>query len=129
MLRERLGEAVEPFFTPPWNRCTRVTARAVREAGLDVLSRESRAEPFGLDGLRELPVAVDWVRPALRAELGAALADAARSGEPVGVMLHHAVMDGEQRRGVAELLRLLQSSTSARLTTMAELAQRSVVGV
>jgi predicted glycosyltransferase len=127
LLREQLGEAVEPFFTPPWNRCTAVTARAVREAGLAVLSRESRAEPFDLDGLRELPVSVDWVRPATRAELGEMLAGAARTGGPVGVMLHHAVMDGEQRRGVAELLRMLQAAPSTRLATMAELAQRSVV--
>jgi predicted glycosyltransferase len=127
LLREQLGDAVEPFFTPPWNRCTAVTARAVREAGLEVLSRESRAEPFGLAGLRELPVSVDWVRPATRAELGEMLAGAARAGEPVGVMLHHAVMDGEQRRAVAELLRMLEATPSARLATMAELAQRSVV--
>ena len=127
LLRERLGEDVEPFFTPPWNRCTVVTAHAVREAGLDVLSRESRAEPFDLDGLRELPVAVDWVRPVARAELGESLAAASRTGEPVGVMLHHAVMDDTQRGAVAELLRVLQAIPSARLAAMAELAGRSVV--
>jgi predicted glycosyltransferase len=127
LLRELLGDAVEPFFTPPWNRCTAVTATAVQQAGFDVVSRESRAEPFGLNNLRELPVSVDWMRPPTRAELGEMLAGAARTREPVGVMLHHAVMDGEQRRGLAELLRMLRAAPSARLATMAELAQRSVV--
>ena len=127
LLRERLGGDVEPFFTPPWNRCTAVTAHAVREAGLVVLSRESRAEPFELVGLDELPVSVDWVRPVSRADLGEALAAAARGGEPVGVMLHHAVMDDVQRRGVAELLDVLEGSPSARLATMSELAGAGVV--
>jgi predicted glycosyltransferase len=126
LLRERLDDAVEPFFTPPWNRCTRVTAHAVREAGLDVLSRESRAERFGVEGVREVPVSVDWVRPVARGELGDALAGAARTGDPVGVMLHHAAMDDDQRGGVRELLRVLQASPAARLATIAELT-RSVV--
>jgi len=41
-------------------------------------------------------------------------------------MLHHAVMDGEQRAGVAQLLDLLRASTASRLATMAELSRSAV---
>jgi predicted glycosyltransferase len=126
LLRERLEGEPEPFFTPPWNRCTLATADAIREAGLELLSRESRAERFDVDGVRELPVSVDWARPVAPDELGQALAAAVRAGSPVGVMLHHAVMDGEQRAGVAQLLDLLRDSTVARLATMAQLSRSAV---
>jgi peptidoglycan/xylan/chitin deacetylase (PgdA/CDA1 family) len=124
LLLDRIGE-VEPIFTPPWNRCTRDTARAVRHAGLGVLSRDSSAEPFHLEGVRELPVSVDWVRLD-RAELGCRLAAAVRRGKPTGVMLHHAVMDGEDREGVARLLALVQGSSAVRLATMSDLAATEV---
>jgi hypothetical protein len=122
LLLERLAAEPDPIFTPPWNRCTADTARAVRDAGLQVLSRESREQPLHVDGVSELPISVDWVRPATRTELGEALAAAARDDRPAGVMLHHAVMDREQRRGVAELLELLGSSSTASLASMAEIA-------
>ena len=123
LLLERLDVEPDPVFTPPWNRCTGDTAQAVRDVGLEVLSRESRAEPLHVDGVSELPISVDWVRPATRTGLGEELAAAARDDLPVGVMLHHAVMDGEQRRGVAELLALLGSLSTARVASMVEVAR------
>ncbi len=95
----------------------------MRAAGLAVLSRESRAEPFRCDGVGELPVSVDWLRQrrgvrVTRAELGTALAAAAQADGPSGVMLHHAVMDRDDREGVADLLALLVSSPSVRLANM-----------
>src|SRR3954469_10283148 len=99
--RERLGElmgdVVEPIFTPPWNRFTRDTAVCLSELGFEVLSREARAERFGVDGLRELPVAVDWFAKRhgerlTMPELAELAAERVRAGGPVGVMFHHAVM-------------------------------------
>ena len=52
--------ALDPFFTPPWNRCTRDTGEALVELGFTLLSREHRAEPLGL--LPELPVHLDVAR-------------------------------------------------------------------
>jgi hypothetical protein len=127
LLLARLDEEPEPIFTPPWNRCTAETAHAVRTAGLRVLSRESRAEPLRVEAVQELPVSVDWVRRraglrASRRELGAALAQAVRAGEPTGVMLHHAVMDEADRGAIAELLAVLASSANVRVGPMRELA-------
>jgi hypothetical protein len=124
LLRERLDVELDPIFTPPWNRCTPETVRAVREAGLTVLSRESRAESVAA-GVRRLDVSVDWLAQRhgvrlTREAVGEQLAAAARLDAPVGVMLHHAVMDDEERAGVARLLALLASSPSARLATMME---------
>ena len=59
-LAELLGAAPDPIFTPPWNRCTAVTARCLAELGFQVLSRDSHAEPFEIPSLFEMPIAVDW---------------------------------------------------------------------
>jgi peptidoglycan/xylan/chitin deacetylase (PgdA/CDA1 family) len=125
-LEALLGAPLDPIFTPPWNRCTETTGRALVDTGVPVLSRESRAAPLGVRGLAELSIHVDWfarrrgVR-VTRAELGEAIAAAAGAGGPVGIMLHHADMDGGDRRLVAELLGLL--SGRARLVRMADLAR------
>jgi predicted deacetylase len=106
LLAERLGGVVQPIFTPPWNRCTAETGECLAELGFTVLSRESRAEPLGVPGLRELPVHIDWSRLA-PAELARRLAAAVVPGEPVGVMFHHAEMDEAEMARADELLALL----------------------
>jgi hypothetical protein len=120
-LTELLDGRLQPIFTPPWNRCTADTGRVLAELGFAVLSRESRAEPLGVPGLRELPVSVDWVRLA-PARLDAALAAAILGGGPVGVMFHHAEMDDAEMARAAELLDLLAGHPQARVQPMLEVA-------
>jgi peptidoglycan/xylan/chitin deacetylase (PgdA/CDA1 family) len=124
-LAARLGDRVEPIFTPPWNRCTAATGACLLELGFRVLSRESRALPLGLAGLRELPVHADFVRLD-RDELGRRLAGAIRAGGPVGVMLHHEEMDGAALRRLGELARVVAQHPGARPATMMELAASAV---
>jgi peptidoglycan/xylan/chitin deacetylase (PgdA/CDA1 family) len=125
LLLEQLLEApLDPIFTPPWNRCTQATGTVLVGAGIRVLSRESGAQELGIRGLEELPVRVDWFahRKGTRLtpdELGGRLATEVRRGGPVGVMFHHALMDGQERRRVAELLDMLHEG--ARLARMTEL--------
>ena len=114
LLDDLLGELVQPFFTPPWNRCTRGTGVLLQELGFALLSRESRAEPLDVPGLAELPVQLDWMahRGGVRVgldELGVRLGRAVEQGGPVGVMLHHAVLDAADLAAVGELLDLLGS--------------------
>ena len=75
---------VDPIFTPPWNRCTPDTGDALAELGFAALSREPRAEPLGVPGLRELPVQLDWVAhrrgSGSLSELGARFAGGDRRG-------------------------------------------------
>jgi hypothetical protein len=127
-LEDLVDAPLDPIFTPPWNRCTAATGRALVSVGVRVLSRESRAPALAVRGLAELPVHIDWFARRkgvrlTRAELAAAIVDEVRGGAPVGIMLHHAVMDGVERDGVAELLALL--TERARLTRMIDVIDGS----
>ena len=129
ILSEEYGLNVGDIFTPPWNRCTEATGEALRESGFRVLSRDATARPLGVEGLRELPVRVDWlarrkgVRLSLE-ELGDLLAEAARNAaSPVGVMFHHELMDDGELFRAGKLLALLATHTSARCRLMSALTQ------
>lgn len=126
LLMDLLGPIAEPIFIPPWNRCTATTAACLREAGFTGLSRDVTAVPLNVEGLMELPVSVDWFarRKNLRLtpnEIGDLLGAAASVQAPVGLMLHHAVMNDEERRRVAELLKLVSSHSQVRCVLMRDL--------
>ena len=126
----RLLGTVEPIFTPPWNRCSETTGRCLVELGFEVLSREARAAPLGLQQLRERPVHVDWFKRRDRvhlpletiAELAAA---AAEHGGPVGIMFHHPLMDEHELRATDELLSLLAGHDLARCVRMRDAAEEA----
>ncbi|MEA2320062.1 MAG: hypothetical protein QOD44_4251 [Solirubrobacteraceae bacterium] len=130
-LTELLGERADPIFTPPWNRCTAETGACLAELGFAALSREAKAAPLQVPGLCELPVSVDWfahdhgTRLAPSA-LGERIARAIGVGRPVGVMFHHAVMDGAEMRRAAELLGLLAGHDRVRPARMMELVGEAV---
>ena len=106
-LHDLLGDLSQPIFTPPWNRCTPDTAHALAELGFSVLSREYRAAPLNVAGLRELPIRIDWVKP----DAPEQLADALAGDAPIGVMFHHAVMDADDLATADALLKLLADRT------------------
>ena len=121
------GAAASAVFVPPWNRCSEVTAAVLRDEGVRAVSREATAEPFGLRGLAEIPITVDWLakrkgggRVAAEAR-GQLLATAASGARPVGVMLHHAVMTDDDLAELDELLDLLDTHPGTVLTSMTEL--------
>ena len=125
LLAECFGAHVDPIFTPPWNRCTQVTVVSLCALGFGVLSRDAGAEELDLLDLKELPVSIDWcsraeTRPSL-AELGKRLGDVAARPGPVGIMLHHAVMDAASLPDVEALLGLLAAHPKARCVRMREL--------
>jgi len=125
-LQELLGDSWQPIFTPPWNRCTRDTAEAAAALGFRVLSREASYEPFGVDGLGEVPVHVDWFakrkgESLTREQIGEKLASFARLGGPIGVMFHHAVMDAGEMAAADDLLALLAGHDSCAFASILEL--------
>jgi predicted deacetylase len=126
VLAARLGRPATPIFVPPWNRCTQVTAALLPRLGLTVLSVDHSAPARNVDGLTEVPVALDWTRSfsrggrtALAAELSHA-ALAARA--PIGVMLHHAVMDEDELTALRELLALLTAGPGSTISSIASTA-------
>lgn len=132
VLRDAFGNLVDPVFTPPWNRCVPATAELLTAAGFTVLSRDSSAAP--VPGIAEVPVTVDWFghRKGVRwtrDELGRRIAAAVAAGAPVGVMLHHAITDVEERAAVDELLALVAGSSAVRATTIAELGRAGTARV
>jgi predicted deacetylase len=113
-LSDLFGPIAEPIFTPPWNRCTASTAACLQQEGFTVLSRDITATRFNTEGLIELNVSIDWFghRRKVRMtpnEIGDSLRTAVSSREPVGVMLHHALVNDEERERIGELLNLLTS--------------------
>src|SRR2546423_4492325 len=115
------------WLDPPGNRCTRDTAECAAQLGFRVLSREASYEPFGVDGLAEVPVHVDWFAKRRgvrlgREAIGELLAHRTERGGPVGVMLHHAVMDDGELDAAGDLLALLAGHASCRFASILEMA-------
>jgi hypothetical protein len=125
-LRDAFGEYLDPIFTPPWNRCMGETGQCLLDLGFRVLSRERGASPLNLLGLAELPVSIDWfarhkgVRLS-REEFGRSCATAVTSGQPIGVMFHHARMDRDECHAAREFLSLLAAHPFVRCRPMEEL--------
>jgi peptidoglycan/xylan/chitin deacetylase (PgdA/CDA1 family) len=117
-LRVLLGDNMDPIFTPPWNRCTEETARALCLQGFETLSRIHGSVAIKVGELQELDVAIDWhkrenAKRMSPHRLGAQLAQAVQLPTPVGIMLHHAVMDASDLRLLGELFELLESHPNA----------------
>ena len=128
-LADLFGANVDPIFTPPWNRCTQVTVVSLQALGFLALSRDRGAEELDPLGLCELPVSVDWcgrpgASPSL-AQLAERLARATVSGAPVGIMLHHAVMNEDGLSTLGDLLALLAKHRNVRCARMRDLCARS----
>lgn len=134
LLAERIEGRVEPIFTPPWNRCTDVTAEVLVERGFAAISADSTAPPHRLPGLIEIPVTIDWTRSFARGGVSALaedLTDAVQGSgaHPIGLMLHHAVMSSDELRALADLLSLLGTSPAATTSLGALLDENSLTSV
>jgi peptidoglycan/xylan/chitin deacetylase (PgdA/CDA1 family) len=130
LLEDRLGMAIDPVFTPPWNRCTPDTADAVLAAGHVVLSRDVSAGRLSHHGLAEVPVSIDWSsrRHAGPADRAQAIAADVAAGGPVGVMFHHATMDATDREDLAALLAVVASHPRATTFCVTEQVPGDVFG-
>jgi peptidoglycan/xylan/chitin deacetylase (PgdA/CDA1 family) len=130
LLADQLGPFTDSIFTPPWNRCTASTAACLEQEGFTLLSRDITATRFNAPKLMELPVSIDWFghRKNVRLtpnEIGESLSRAVSSQAPVGVMLHHALIDDEERRRISKLLELLSSHSRVNCRLMRDLVPPS----
>ena len=123
LLNDLLGPNTDPIFTPPWNRCTEITAICLWEAGFKYVSRDRTAPPLDAPDLQELSISVDWFAHRKRVrltpdEFGNLFAAAVREQPAVGVMLHHAVMDDYEFRRLRQLLQLVSTHSRVRCVLM-----------
>ncbi|MEZ5291087.1 MAG: hypothetical protein R2745_08400 [Vicinamibacterales bacterium] len=127
-LRDLFGQAWDPIFTPPWNRCTAVVGPLLVELGVAVLSRDRSAGRLGVPGLLECPVSLDWfardrgVRLTREAWIARA-ADAVSDGVAFGLMLHHAPTDDGELEALADVLSLLVRHPAVELGPLLEVAR------
>ena len=130
-LSERFGHALDPIFTPPWNRCDPAIGEVLLDCDIDGLSRDTSASRLNVAGLRELPVRVDWFAKAkgqrLAPDAWAAMAarELTAADGPVGVMLHHAQMDSDEMNACNAFVRTVARHPKVRVVAMRELAGRS----
>jgi predicted deacetylase len=108
-LREAFGNALDPIFTPPWNRCAQDTVECLEELDFCLLSRDAAAAGLESSTLKQMPIHVDWSRMIKKSsdplpEFGKAIATNLQNNELTGIMLHHADMDGGNLQALAELL-------------------------
>ncbi|MFZ4629105.1 MAG: polysaccharide deacetylase family protein [Blastocatellia bacterium] len=141
-LLDQFGSAFVPVFTPPWNRYSDATITALVELGFHAFSalwrREATAawpsHPVVEGGLHSLPATLDLIewgerrrlRPVdqLLTSLRGQLADHGRAGAeapPVGILLHHAVMDDAAFDFLARLLPILRESGSVEVLSFSTL--------
>lgn len=131
ILRHNFQDAVEPIFTPPWNRCTSVTAQALSSLGFKALSRIAGSEQIECT-IQETPVTVDWLKKKKGHRLptdeviGLVIQALRAYDEPVGIMLHHEQMDDSNRAVLAQLIEVLQASNKIEFISMQQLVQQNI---
>ncbi len=117
----------DPIFTPPWNRCTQETVDALIDLGFKVLSRDNTTQVLNCNGLDELPINIDWFKKhkgkrLTPTELGTVIGSAmSKNNVPVGIMLHHQIMDENERDRLIQLLKLLSRHSMAHCKRMMDL--------
>ena len=126
-LHELLGDAAEPVFTPPWNRCVDALGDALAAAGHRVLSRDRSAGNIGNPTVVEVPITVDWFGSTRgerwsRAELGQRIATELSGDGPIGIMLHHGVTGDDELDEIERLVALLASHHSVSPTSILAIA-------
>lgn len=122
--RQRMNAAFQsnwfPAFTPPWNRCTEATFRALEQTGFTVLSRESGATPASGYRFNEISTTLDLFRWKSGAQLKAPqevvdeLCRQLETQTRIGLLLHHKVMDASAFSLLELLLVTLKRSPAVR---------------
>ena len=128
----RMNEAFDdnwfPAFIPPWNRCTAQTYQALGQLGFRVLSQlRSDAAPITGFSFQEISVTLDlyrWKGGATlkpQEEILQTLAQQFAQPQPIGIMLHHKIMNDEAFFFLEQLLDELRQAAAIRFHTFESL--------
>ena len=127
-MNEVFGEQWFPAFIPPWNRCTAQTCQVLNQLGFRVLSKLHGKLSSSPDFQgREISVTLDiftWkngarLKPA--EEIFAELSNQIEHSNPIGIMLHHKVMNDKSFAFLESLLIELSASSAIRFHTFQSL--------
>jgi hypothetical protein len=127
MGRERLSAmltALDPIFTPPWNRCEPETVLRLTKLGFAAYSSDHAPDlTYGAPAM--LPIHLDWEREWREEALIADLAGlVASTTGPLGIMLHHAVMTEAALAKLDAVLAQLAPHPNARCVEMRHLLEK-----
>lgn len=113
-LKQILKNEFQPYFTPPWNRCSQETIASLIELDFKALSRSKGAQPETPGALPDIQVNVDLHTRKETSQQEATtnilqeLALALSSGQ-AGIMLHHQRMNNLSFIFLETLLEVLSS--------------------
>lgn len=113
-LHDILGDALDPIFTPPWNRCTQATVDCLEELDFKLLSRDISAVKLDTVNVKQVPIHLDWSKVLKTSSnplpmLSQSIANHLHNNTLTGIMLHHADMNTENLQPLTELLSVLAS--------------------
>jgi len=128
ILVDAFPDQLDGIFTPPWNRCSQDTVEVLLDLEFTALSRDNTGKPLACRMLQELPINIDWFKKqqGLRlhyAALGELIAQTISSRGLLGIMLHHELMDHQERVNLSSLLELLGSHPMAKCVRMKDVLQ------
>ncbi|MCB0094491.1 MAG: hypothetical protein KDE46_02170 [Caldilineaceae bacterium] len=130
LLEATFDELFSPVFTPPWNRCTPNTYQVLHDLGFRIFSGMTGQAPVIDYAFRDLSVTLDLYRwkgnPKMKApqEIVADLIGQIEAGAPIGLLLHHKVMDDAAFSFLDELLRTLRAYPFVHFHTFESLARQ-----
>ncbi|MGB7181599.1 MAG: hypothetical protein WBD34_17285 [Burkholderiaceae bacterium] len=118
-----LGNSVDPFFTPPWNRCTDVTISALHTLGFQVISRITGSDSLVCNQLKPIDVSIDWLKSRKGQRMTwAQFCNYAKSqfeiGDTIGIMLHHEHMDTPELERFQQFVKLLMAQPNVQFCSM-----------
>lgn len=126
-MNEAFGQSWSRVFTPPWNRCTGETHRALNQLGFEALSKDSSKPPVTVYGIREISITFDFYRwkgePAMKSPENVFAELAAQVNElgTLGIMLHHKVMDAAAFAFLRLLIETLRACPNVQFHTIQSL--------
>ncbi len=130
ILSDAFDGRIEPVFTPPWNRCTDATVKALEMEGFKYLSRIKGSLELRLGlTVTERDVSVDWLKKKKGDRLtGTKLIDYITAqidseDNVVGIMLHHEYMGRNEMDLLGELVETLRSLPQVSFGSLVETAE------
>jgi O6-methylguanine-DNA--protein-cysteine methyltransferase len=128
-MTEAFGRNWFPVFIPPWNRCTEETLRAIDHLGFRALSaKQGRSVVTGYR-FEEISITLDiyrWnggARMKSPEEIAGELIPQFSRQQPIGVVLHHKVMDDQAFFFLGLLLDTLAAHPAVSFHTFQSLAR------